>query len=138
VPTRTAALATLRAIVAEAVIRQDAAEQLLGEIRERRPLADLAPRGGVLVSRFVGLRRALPDDPDPELRAVVTAVAEVLDHHALLVSSALDLLSVDWRSDRMIERLGQIGGLGPPAERLEAIWSALEDGRLAADIGEPA
>jgi hypothetical protein len=109
----------LRAIVAEALIRQDEAAALLLDIRARRPLAELAPRGGVLVSRFVALRSALPPVDDP----LVRDLAAVLDHHAMLVSSALDLLSVDWRSDRMVERLGQLGDLGEPADRLEQIWS---------------
>ena len=113
---------TLRAIVAEAVIRQDAAAELLGEIRDRRPLAELAPRGGVLISRFVALRNALPVSDDPTVREI----GEILDHHALLVSSALDLLSVDWRSERMVERLEQLGGLGPPAARLDALWTTLD------------
>jgi hypothetical protein len=110
---------TLRAIVAEAVIRQDAAAQLLLDIRDRRPLAELAPRGGVLVSRFLALRRALPATDD----RTICDLATILDHHAMLVSSALDLLAVDWRSERMVERLQQLGDLGPPADRLDQIWT---------------
>jgi hypothetical protein len=112
---------TLRAIVAEAVIRQDEAAGLLLDIRARRPLAELAPRGGVLVSRFVALRHALPPPSD----ATIREVGEILDHHAMLVSSALDLLAVDWRSERMVERLAQLGDLGEPARRLDTIWTTL-------------
>lgn len=118
----TQAALTLRAIVAEAVIRQDAAAELLLEIRDRRPLAELAPRGGRLISRFVALRNALPATDDP----LVRELAEILDHHTLLLSSALDLLAVDWRSERMVERLGQLGDLGPPGRRLDELWAILE------------
>jgi hypothetical protein len=119
-------VAALRAIVAEAVIRQDAAEALLAEIRGRGPLSELAPRGGVIVSRFTALRRDLPVCVDRALQARAIEVGELLDHHAMLVSSALDLLSVDWRSERMVQQLERLDGLGPPAARLDAIWAELQ------------
>ena len=118
---RDAAWQALRRIVAEAVIRQDEAEDLLADIRAREPLADLAPRGGRLVSRFVGLRAELPACDDMALRRHVSVLEKVFDHHALMLTSSLDLLAVDWRSERMVEELQKIDGLGAPAQWLEAV-----------------
>lgn len=116
---------TLRRIVAEAVIRQDEAEDLLTDIREREPLAALAPRGGRLVSRFVALRGELPSFDDLALRRHVSVLEKVFDHHALMLTSSLDLLAVDWRSERMVEELEKIDGLGAPAQWLEAVRAEL-------------
>jgi hypothetical protein len=115
----------LRAIVAEAVIWQDAANDVLAAISRREPLAELAPRGGPLVRRFCELRARLPESDDPELRGVADIVGPVLDHHALMLSSSLDMLAVDWRSERIARELERITGLGPPAERLDDIYSRL-------------
>jgi hypothetical protein len=123
---RADALKTLRRIAAEAIIWQDAAEELLEEIRERRPLADLAPRGGKLVSRFVALREQLPTCADAEIRRHTRILRMVFDHHAMTLSSSLDLLAVDWRSERMIEQLERIDGLGAPAQWLETVRGELE------------
>ena len=118
---RAAELARLRAVAAEAVLRQDEAEELLHAVAARGPLAELAPRGGRLTSAFVALAAALPDSEDPELRRVAGALREVLDHHAMLLACTLDLLAVASRSPRLEEQLDRIRGLGPPARRLEAI-----------------
>ena len=115
----------LRAIVAEAVIWQDAANEVLAAISRREPLAELAPRGGPLVRRFCELRARLPESDDPELRRVTDVVGPVLDHHALMLSSSLDMLAVDWRSERIVHELERITGLGPPAERLDDIYRRL-------------
>ena len=124
---REAAWKALRRVVAEAVIRQDQAEELLADIREREPLARLAPRGGRLVSRFVALRRELPDYPDPALRRHVGVLERVFDHHALMLTSSLDLLAVGWRSERLVDQLERIDGLGAPAEWLEAVRAQLRE-----------
>jgi hypothetical protein len=115
----------LRAIVAEAVIWQDAATELLIAISHREPLAELAPRGGPLIRRFCELRDRLPESDDPELRRITDVLDPVLHHHALMLSSSLDMLAVDWRSERLVEELERIDGLGPPAERLELIRAEL-------------
>lgn len=115
----------LRMIVAEAVIWQDAAEEVLLAISRREPLAELAPRGGPLVRRFCELRARLPESDDVELRRITEVLGPVLDHHALMLSSALDMLAVDWRSERLVEELERINGLGAPAERLEGIYATL-------------
>jgi hypothetical protein len=129
---REAARRELRAIAAEAVIWQDAAVEVLAAISRREPLAELAPRGGPLVRRFCELRARLPESDDPDVRRITDVLGPVLDHHALMLSSSLDMLAVDWRSERIVEELERITGLGAPAERLERIYS-----RLAA-TAEPA
>jgi hypothetical protein len=114
-------LALLRRIAAEAVILQDDAEALLQEIRAREPLAELAPRGGRLTSRFVTLATALPRSSDPCVRRIAARLQEVLDHHALMLSASLDLLAVSWRSERLEDEVDRIAGLGRPARWLEDI-----------------
>ena len=115
----------LRAIVAEAVIWQDEANEVLRAVSRREPLAELAPWGGPLVRRFCELRARLPESDDLELRRITEVLGPVLDHHALMLSSSLDMLAVDWRSERIAEELERITGLGPPAERLERIYERL-------------
>ena len=115
----------LRAIVAEAVIWQDEAEELLAAISRREPLAELAPRGGPLIRSFCRLRARLPESDDPELRRITDVLGPVFDHHALMLSSSLDMLAVDWRSERLVEELERISGLGAPAARLEGIRAEL-------------
>jgi hypothetical protein len=116
---RTSELALLRRIAAEALIRQDDAEEVLRAIRAREPLAELAPRGGRLCSRFVALGTALPVSQDPCVREYADRLREILDHHALMLSASLDLLAVAWRSERLEEEIDRISGLGRPARWLE-------------------
>lgn len=120
-PPRDADIRKLTRIAAEAVILQDDAEQLLREIRDRQPLAELAPRGGRLTSRFVALAAALPASRDPLVQRYSERLREVLDHHALMLSTSLDLLAVAWRSERLEEEVDRISGLGRPARWLEDI-----------------
>jgi hypothetical protein len=115
----------LRAIVAEAIIWQDEANALLAAISRREPLAELAPRGGPLIRRFCELRDRLPETTDPDLRRITDVLGPVFHHHALMLSSSLDMLAVDWRSERIVEELERIEGLGAPAERLEHIRAEL-------------
>jgi len=119
--TRARELALLRRIAAEALILQDDAEVLLQEIRAREPLAELAPRGGRLTSRFVTLSAELPTSRDPCVRKHVARLREILDHHALTLSASLDLLAVAWRSERLEDEVDRIAGLGRPARWLEDI-----------------
>jgi hypothetical protein len=118
-PDRDADLRRLTRIAAEAVILQDDAEQLLREIRDRGPLALLAPRGGRLTSRFLALSSQLPASPDPLIREYGARLREIFDHHALMLSASLDLLAVAWRSERLEDELDRIAGLGRPARWLE-------------------
>ena len=115
----------LRAIVAEAVIWQDAAEEVLAAISRREPLCELAPRGGPLIRRFCALRARLPESTDPEIRRITDVLGPVFDHHALMLSSSLDMLAVDWRSERIRDELERIDGLGAPAARLESVRAQL-------------
>jgi hypothetical protein len=115
----------LRKIVAEAVIWQDKAEELLVDISHREPLAELAPRGGPLIRRFCELRMRLPESNDPAIRRITDVLGPVFDHHALMLSSSLDMLAVDWRSERIVEELERISGLGAPAQRLDSIREQL-------------
>jgi len=115
----------LRRIVAEAVIWQDKAEELLVDISHREPLAELAPRGGPLIRRFCELRMRLPVSDDPAIRRITDVLGPVLDHHALMLNSSLDMLAVDWRSERIVAELERIEGLGAPAARLERIREEL-------------
>ena len=115
----------LRAIVAEAVIWQDAAEEVLAAISRREPLSELAPRGGPLIRRFCELGSRLPESDDPEIRRITSVLGPVFDHHALMLSSSLDMLAVDWRSERIRAELERIDGLGAPAERLEGVRASL-------------
>jgi hypothetical protein len=118
-------LALLRRIAAEAVILQDEAEALLRGVRAREPLAQLAPRGGRLASRFVALGQALPVSGDPAVQRYGERLREVLDHHALMMSASLELLAVAWRSERLEDEIDRIAGLGRPAAWLEDIRAAL-------------
>jgi hypothetical protein len=120
-PTAEAAWGELRRIVAEAVIWQDEAEELLVAISHREPLAELAPRGGPLIRRFCDLKRRLPASNDPQIRHYTDALGPLLDHHAMMLNSSLDMLAVDWRSERIVEELERIDGLGAPARRLDRL-----------------
>lgn len=119
------ARALLRRIVAEAVVLQDTAAELLHDIREREPLAEVAPRGGPLATRFFALRRQLPEPVGPEMARQCETVSAVLDHHGTLIVSALQMLSMDWRSPAIVDQLERLDGLGPPADRLDAVYAEL-------------
>ena len=115
----------LRAIVAEAVIWQDSAEELLAAISRREPLAELAPRGGPRIRRFCDLGMRLPESDDREIQRITAVLGPVFDHHAMMLKYSLDMLAVDWRSERIVEELEKIEGLGAPAARLEDIRAEL-------------
>jgi hypothetical protein len=133
-PTSAEAWGELRRIVAEAVIWQDKAEELLVDIRHREPLAELAPRGGPLIRRFCELRQRLPESNDPAIRRYTDALGPLLEHHALMLNSSLDMLAVDWRSERIVAELERITGLGAPAQRLDRIRQELVDQRLVHEL----
>ena len=118
--------AAMRRIVAEAVILQDEAEAVVRGAQAREGLGFLAPRGGPLVRRFFGLRDLLPkacEDPaDEDLRRRLDAI---LQHHALAVWVALDLLACEWRSERIARQLDALDGLGEPAVELDQLYAQL-------------
>jgi hypothetical protein len=118
---RAAAWSALRRIVAEALILQDAAEERLIELRDERDLGAVAPPCGDLIGRFVALREALPSCGDAAMDGHTATLRTILDHHVLMLDSALALLAAEWRSERLGEQLDRIDGLGAPARRLEIV-----------------
>jgi hypothetical protein len=115
-----AAWSSLRRTVAEALILQDAAEDLLVAMRARPDPADAARACGRLTRRFAELREELPSG-DPEIDLYTGALQQVFDHHVLLLKTSLGFLAGAERSERLAERLDAVDGLGRPARRLEAI-----------------
>jgi hypothetical protein len=115
----------LRGIVSEMVILQDQAEATLAALRDERDLGDVAPACGQLIGRFVVLGEAVKDCRDPALAAQVALVRAILDHHVLLMNSALMFLASEWRSERLARQLDALDGLGPPARRLDGLWAEL-------------
>ena len=107
------------------MILQDRAAELLGEIRAREPLGLVAPRGGPLATRFFELRRRLPMPADGAMARQCETASVVLDHHGMLITNALEMLAVDWRSPVIARQLDLLDGLGPAAERLDDLYSEL-------------
>ena len=117
--------AQLLRIVAEAVVLQDQAVELLGAISRREPLSEVARRGGPLARRFFELRRQLPPAADRGMARHCEAAGVVLDHHGRVITYALELLAMEWRSQAIVAQLERLDGLGEPAERLDALYAEL-------------
>jgi len=111
----------LRRILAEAVILQDAADELLGTFRDRPALGEVAPPCGRLKGRFVELAEHLPTSDDPALAEYAAAVRSILDHHVYMLKTSVDLLVAGPASTRLSDQLDTIVGLGASARRLDAI-----------------
>jgi hypothetical protein len=124
-PSRPDARASLRRIVSEVVILQDQAEAMLDALRDERDLGDIAPICGQMIGRFVVLGEALKGCTDPAVASQVALVRAILDHHVLLMNSALMFLASEWRSERLAHQLDALDGLGAPARRLELVWAEL-------------
>ena len=114
-------LLILRAILDEAVVRQDQAQALLDEIPVLGAPKHVAERGGRLASRFLALQQALPAGDDPVVGAYSTRVGELLRYHAMLLATSLDLAAAAWRSEVLAARVAQRVELGPPAAELDGI-----------------
>ena len=123
----------LLALAEEALELQRDGEQVMAQIAAEGPLADLAVRGGPLISRFEAMRRELPDCPDPILRSAAEVLDMVFANHALALHAALDMLAVSWRSERMRDELHRLEGLGRPA-----VWLATIRAELAEELETPA
>jgi len=111
----------LRRILAEAVILQDAADELLATFRDRPALGEIAPPCGRLKGRFVELAEHLPTSDDPVLVEYAAVVRSLLDHHVHMLKASVDLLAAGPASTRLSEELDQIVGLGAAARRLDAV-----------------
>jgi hypothetical protein len=118
---------TLLRLAEEGLELQREGEELIAEISAEGALGELAPRGGPLVSRFEAMRAELPACDDPLLRSAAEVLDMVFANHALALHSALDLLAVSWRSERMREELHRLEGLGRPAVWLQTIRAELAE-----------
>jgi hypothetical protein len=111
--------------VAEAVVLQDRAVEVLADIRNREPLDEVAQRAGPLARRFQALRDELPVPEDGVMQRRCLTASVVLDHHGRVLVHGLELLAAEWRSERIVEQLERLDGLGAPAKRLDALYSEL-------------
>ena len=117
---------TLLRIAAEALIRQDEADDVLRSIRDRVPLGHVAPRGGPLVLRFFELRDLLPEHcDDPEQERLRGMLSVILHNHAMLVSTAMDLAACEWRSERIARQIDTLDGVGATGKALDEIYHRL-------------
>jgi len=110
----------------EGLYFQEEVEDLLFEIRDGGDLCDLARRGGPIISRYERMRRDLRHHADPSLRPYTDALDEVFANHSLLLHSALDLLAVSWRSERLEAERRRLGRVGPQGARLRRIVGELK------------
>jgi hypothetical protein len=111
--------------VAEAVVLQDQAVEVLEEMRNREPLDAVARRAGPLARRFQALRDELPTASDAVMERQCATASVVLDHHGRVLAHGLELLALEWRSERIVDQLERLDGLGVPAERLDALYTEL-------------
>jgi hypothetical protein len=105
---------------------QGEVEDLLIAIRDDGDLAELARAGGPIISRYEAMRVELRALRHPALRDDLVALDEIYAHHAMVLNCALDLLAVAWRSERLREEQGRLGGLGAQAGRLAELTARLK------------
>ena len=105
---------------------QGEVEDLLLAIRDGGDLADLSRAGAPIMSRFEAMRVEARAIRHPALRRHTVALDEVFANHSMLLSCALDLLAVSWRSERLREEQSRLGGLGPQGERLARLTRDLK------------
>jgi hypothetical protein len=113
----------------EGLYWQGEVEDLLLAIRDGGDLADLSRAGGPIISRYEAMRVELRGLGHPALRDDLGALDEIFANHAMLLNCALDLLAVSWRSERLLEEQGRLGGVGRQGERLAVLTARLK--RLA-------
>jgi len=114
-------------LVREAVYRMGDVEDLLCEIRDGEPLAELAPRGGKLISRYLQMRDGLQAIDSPDLNSYRVELGEVFQYLAYLSHHALELYAVSWRSEALRDQQRQLGPIGEQGERLLRLESELAD-----------
>lgn len=125
-PPRVDPRAALLRLTAEAIIMQDEAAEIIAGVRARQSLGLLAPRSGPLVHRFFGLRDTLaPHYDDPDLERMRAVLDVVLHHDALLLSTSVELLAYEWRSERLSQQIDSLDGLGTPGRWLEEVYAEL-------------
>jgi hypothetical protein len=105
---------------------QGEVEDLLIAIRDGGDLGDLARAGGPIISRYEAMRVELRALGHPALRDDLGALDEIFANHAMLLNCALDLLAVSWRSERLLEEQGRLGGVGSQGERLAELTGRLK------------
>jgi hypothetical protein len=120
----------LLTLAREGLVLQLHGERVMAGIRDQGDLSELSRRGGPLISRFEAMRRELPETTDAEVRAHAETLSMIFANHAMQLDAALDLLSVNWRSQRMVEELSKLDGLGAPSEWLWDVEDELS-GRAA-------
>jgi hypothetical protein len=111
----------LRRILAEGVILEDAADELLATFPDRPALGEVAPPCGRLKGRFVQLAHDLPTSDDPVLAGYAAAARSILEHHVYTLKASVDLLIAEPASTRLSDELDRTVGLGAAACRLDAI-----------------
>jgi hypothetical protein len=101
-------------------------EDLLGAISDDGDLGELSRAGGPIISRFEAMRVTLRGIDDVRLRAYTAALDEVFANHAMLLHTALDLLAVSWRSERLRDEQRRLGSTGAQGERLASMTRELK------------
>ena len=119
-------LGALLRIAQEGFYWQGEVEDLLIAIRDGGDLAQLARAGGPIISRYEAMRVSLRAIREPRLRDYTSALDEVFANHAMLLHTALDLLAVAWRSERLQDEQRKLGGLGAQGVRLERLTRELK------------
>lgn len=105
---------------------QDQAAEIIAGVRARQSLGLLAPRSGPLVHRFFCLRDSLaPHYDDPDLERMRAVLDVVLHHDAMLLSTSVELLAYEWRSERLSQQIDSLDGLGTPGRWLEEVYAEL-------------
>ncbi|MFL5841104.1 MAG: hypothetical protein ACJ77Z_11715 [Thermoleophilaceae bacterium] len=121
----------LLVLARQGLLRAVEVETILYAIRNEERIAELAPRGGELVSSCLDMMEAANRVDGPELRLHAEALSQIFDFLAQHLYHALELLAYSWRSERLREEQHKLGPLGKPGERLRLVASDIE--RLASE-----
>ena len=95
-------------------------------------LSQTSGGGGGITTGTTGAGGAVGSTIQPIAEPI--ELGPVLDHHALMINSSLDMLAADWRSERIVSELERIDGLGAPAQRLDRIRAELVDQGLVHEL----
>ena len=125
-------LRDLRRLAWEGLYRKDDVGTMLRAVRDDEPLDKVAITSGRLVSRYCEMQRELNRIQSPTLQQYVVALSEIFDYLAQLLHSAVALLAVSWRSERLREEQQLVGPIGRQGDRLRTLVTDLD--RMAADL----